>query len=293
MRQQPSMSTPNLAHPPTHHHTLPSNYAQHGQQYYGQTTYQHAHHVPGPSSMSSYRNSGHSSYVETPLPSPSAFSSLSADGTPSLLSDTSSVSGRSPHHGPSGMELPPLAGPAGDRRYSAASGASGLRLSVPNSFTEVDFSQPPLPHKSHMLQEAFQPRQQPQPQQPQFQPHPPQPQQMPPQQAFPQPAHYLPSQPAEPIPHPQQYQQYTVPSQSGLRGEYPPQPIHHAAMGMAPMHSLQLPSIANLAVSESRAQATGLSVDPALGSQQGHALPSAPTPDGSPRDKMRLSNLTT
>jgi Myb-like DNA-binding protein FlbD len=282
--QQPHMSMPNLSQPPTHHHSMPSSYVQqapvlHG--YYGQNVYQNPMPQQGHLSMSSNGSvySRHSGLVESPLPSPSAFSHISMDGAPSLMSDSSSISGRSPHTGPSPIELPPLAGSRDSRRHSAHSAGSGLRLSVPGSFTEIDFSQPPMPKPPtpHMLQEAFQPQRQP-------------------QSAFPQPAHYLPSQPAEPMPQQpmqmQQMQQFNMAATQQMRGgPYTQAYMQHAPMQQATMQAVQLPSIANLSMSDARRPTSSLPIDPSL-TMHTPAVPSAPTPEGSPKDKMSLSNLT-
>ncbi|TKA74636.1 hypothetical protein B0A55_05966 [Friedmanniomyces simplex] len=274
-RQSAHMSAPDLHQHPTHHHTLPSSYAAPGaanQQYYGQPIYQHPvpQHIHMPAHGQVYRQP---SLIESPLPSPSAFSQLSADA-PSLVSDTSSPSGRSSHHGPSPIELPPLSRSQSDRRHSAG---SGLRLSVPGSFSEVDFSQPPMPpkHASQILQESYQ--------QPQYQYH---------QSQFPpQPAHYLPSQPAETVPS-QLFYQHVMPPNPLLRGSYPPQFAQPMPGHSSAHHSLQLPSIANLAVSDMRLASSSVPIDPALNTIRTPGMPSAPTPEGSPRDKMSLSNLT-
>ncbi|KAK3070199.1 hypothetical protein LTR53_010871 [Teratosphaeriaceae sp. CCFEE 6253] len=274
-RQQAHMSAPNMPQLPTHHHALPSNYASSGpvqQHYYGQPIYpQPTHqHMPSSASGSSYRQSG---YIETPLPSPSAFSQLSADA-PSLMSDTSSVSGRSPRNGPSPIELPPLSRSQSDRRSSTG---LGLRLSAAGSYTETDFSQPPIPtkHMAQMLQEPFQQHQQ------QYH-HP---------QQLPQPTHYLPSQPADTVPS-QPLAQYSMPPNPLLRGTYPTAYAQAYPMPTTPYQAVQLPSIANLAVSDMRTGSSSMPIDPALTTVRTPAVPSAPTPEGSPRDKMRLSNLT-
>ncbi|KAK1071319.1 hypothetical protein LTR74_003449 [Friedmanniomyces endolithicus] len=274
-RQSSHMSAPDLPQHPTHHHTLPSSYAQssgHSQQYYGQPVYQHTapQHIHMPPNGQMYRQS---TYIESPLPSPSAFSQLSTDA-PSLVSDISSPSGRSSHHGPSPIELPPLSRSQTDLRYS---GSSGLRLSVPGSLSEVDFSQPPMPtkHASHIFQEQYQ--------QPNYQYHQ--------QQPFPQPAHYLPSQPAEPLPS-QQYYSHVMPPNPLLRGSYPPQFAQPTSMHPGAHHSLQLPSIADLAVSDTSFASPSMSMDPALNVVRTPGGPAAQLHEGSPRDKMSLSNLT-
>ncbi|EMC96669.1 hypothetical protein BAUCODRAFT_34049 [Baudoinia panamericana UAMH 10762] len=254
VRQPSHMGAHSMPQPQTHHHTLPSSYVPAGaMQYFGQPIYHHSapQHVQLPPNGYMYRQS---SMIETPLPSPSAFSQLSNEGAPSLVSDCSSLSGRSPNHAHLSMELPPLSGSSSDRRYS---GGSGLRLSVPGSFTESEYAFKTTPP---MLQEPFQHQ---------------------PQTHFPPPQHFLPSQPAQPMHGQHPLPQYVVPSTSMSRNGY-----QQTTPLSTPSPALQLPSIANLAVSDRHSPA--LSLDPAL-----HGAHSAFLPDGSPaRDKMRLSNLT-
>lgn len=254
--------------PPTHHHTLPSNYAQHAtasQQYYGQPIYHSGHmhparHVSVPSNAPPYRQPG---MIETPLPSPSAFSQLSADGAPSLISDSSSASARSPNNGTSPIELPPLSGSRDERRHSSA---AILRLGVPGSFVTDNEAHMPSVHVKqapHMLQESFLPQH---------------------QQSFPQMYHYLPSQPRHPSPaqhvsiHQQHYQMAQAPH---LRGN-----VFTTVPQLPSTPPVQLPSITNLAMSSSEMSAgPSLAIDPALSGVH------TPT-EGSPKNKMSLSNLT-
>lgn len=272
LRQQVNSDGPmhQLPPPAMHQHAGPPGYSHQpvaSQQFYGHPIY-HPNHMPHPQhlSMSSngsmYRQSG---IFDTPLPSPSAFSQLSADGAPSLVSDCSSVSGRSPHHGTSPIELPPLSGGRNDRRHSSA---PNLR---PGSYvTDTEFNVPPIPakHSQQMLQEAFVPQQQP---------------------AFPPPTQYLPSQPRQ-VPQlpqaamPQHFQTHNP----ILRGNYPPQ----MTLPSTSASSVQLPSISNLSVSDSiQRRPSSFFMDPNL-QVNTPSLPTMGTPEGSPRDKMRLSNLT-
>jgi len=254
--------------PLPHHqqHALPPAMPHHvPPQYYGQTVYTPSHfpqHISVPSNAGPMYNR-HSGLFETPLPSPSAFSQFSADGAPSLVSDTSSISGRSPHNGPSPIELPPLAGHRDDRRHSMVSSQrlSGASLQLEEAFP------PSMPVKTEhqpMLQAPFVPHQQ--------QAH-----------HFGAPAQCLPlqlrqqSMPSAPI-HPLQ-------SNPPWRGN---------SLAPPPPPPLQLPSISNLSVSGHDVRSTppphGFQIDPALA--VAHTLPSMATPEGSPRDKMSLSNLT-
>ncbi|KAI7052631.1 hypothetical protein KC319_g22950, partial [Hortaea werneckii] len=119
-QQQQHVGVPSLPPPSTQQQPFPQTFAQHpamAPQYFGQPMYHPSqmpqpHHISVPSNAPVFNR--HSGLIETPLPSPSAFSQLSADGAPSLVSDRSSVSGRSPNHGPSPIELPPLSGSGGD-----------------------------------------------------------------------------------------------------------------------------------------------------------------------------------
>ena len=268
---------------PIHQHPLPTNFPQHvlmSQQFFGQPMYHPGHHhIPQPIRVPSngppLRAHG---MMETPLPSPSAFSQMSVDGTPSLVSDTSSISTRSPHNGTSPIELPPLSGARSERRQSAA---HMLQLGVPGSFVQdSDFQMPSLPvsrygemekQPTRVLQEPFMPQQ---------------------QQMFPQPAHYLPSQPRHPsplqVPSARAPQAFSVPPRPMQRGNAYPQQLTSA-----PSPTVQLPSISNLpAPPAGIVGSMAMPIDPALTQVRCTPLPSAPTPDGSPKDKMSLSNLT-
>ena len=275
-QQQQQMGAPSLPPPPSHH-AVPSNFPQHGAvhpQYIGQPIYhpsqmQQLHHISVPSNAPMYQR--HSGLIETPLPSPSTFSQLSADGAPSLVSDCSSMSGRSPHNGPSPIELPPLSGTRDERRHSSG---TFLRLGVPipGPFLEGDYQQPVVTKQpSHMLQEPFLPQ----------------------HQSFAQPAsyaqppQYLPSQLRQPSPMQMQPQafapQFQMPPNSLMRGN----PYQQAQLPVTPAPLVQLPSISNLAASGRERQGAGhiFPLDPALTGMH-------PSMDGSPKDKMSLSNLT-
>ncbi|RMY02080.1 hypothetical protein D0866_15694, partial [Hortaea werneckii] len=274
-QQQQHVGVPSLPPPSTQQQPFPQTFAQHpamAPQYFGQPMYHPSqmpqpHHISVPSNAPVYNR--HSGLIETPLPSPSAFSQLSADGAPSLVSDRSSVSGRSPNHGPSPIELPPLSGAGGDRRQSSG---PMLRLGVPGAFAENDYQQHmTMKHHPHMLQESFMHQQQAQYMQP---------------ASFPQHPQYLPSQPRNPSPmnmqHPQFQGQYEMQSHGMPRGNA----YQQMALPSTPAPPVQLPSISKLAVTGAEATtASGFPLDPAL---TGLHTPM----DGSPKDKMSLSNLT-
>ncbi|KAK4504812.1 hypothetical protein PRZ48_002774 [Zasmidium cellare] len=255
--------------PPAFQHHHPQVMPQHyfAQQMY--PTHGHPHHIQVPQNMAAFGR-----MMDTPLPSPSAFSQLSAEGAPSLISDCSSISARSPHTGPSPIELPPLAGARDERRRSSA---PMLRLGVPGSFVQdTDFSTMQM-HNGYedmhmrktapMLQEPFMPQ---------------------PQQSLPTPTAYLPSQPRQPSPL---HQSHQIPQNYAMQV-----PQHHHQQQLQrrhsayPMHSQQIPSTpANMHLPSIGGDGKpSITVDPGLATP----IPSAPTPDGSPRDKMSLSNLT-
>ncbi|KAK5130943.1 hypothetical protein LTR08_001546 [Meristemomyces frigidus] len=290
VRQQPLMTIPSLPPPPTHQHPLPSNFPQHSAApypYFGQPMYHPAlmqQHQPFsvPSNGPLFhRHSGlvetnvplfhrHSGFVETPLPSPSALSPMSADGAPSLISDHSSLSGRSPHNGPSPIELPPLSVPGSDRRQSA--GFS--RLGVPVSYADVEHPQRlPMKQPSRMMHESFTPQQYAQ------------------SPMFTQPSHYLPSQSGQPfsahtMAHPLAQQQHHMPSNPLL----PTSSYHQGYLPSTPAPSVQpvqLPSLSKLVMANHNAQngMSSYSIDPALTGVQSIL-------ESSPKDKMSLSNLT-
>ncbi|KXS95342.1 hypothetical protein AC578_5280 [Pseudocercospora eumusae] len=251
--QQP---LPNGWNPP---HMMPT-------QYFAQQMYPHAHpahQMSFPQNMASFGR-----MVEQPLPSPSAFSNMSADGAPSLVSDCSSMSARSPHHGPTGIELPPLAGAREDRRRSSA---PMLRLGVPGTFvqdTDFTIQGMPMDHyhdmRKHtpMLQEPF----------------------MPQPQSLPTPTAFLPSQPRQPSPLSQAHltQNYSMQAPQVQR--------RHSAYPIAqqlpttPMHGLP--------GGNNRIQTHDRKPHLAIDSRMATPTPSAPSPDDSPKDKMSLSNLT-
>ena len=211
----------------------------------------------------------HFALAETPLPSPSAFSQISGEGPPSLLSDSTSLSGRSPNNGPSPIELPPLSTPGADGRQPA-----GLsRLGVPMSYAEVDYQQRlPTKQTSHTLHESFLPQ----------------------HQSYAQPAmftqlpQYVPSQSRQ-----QLLPAYTTAPQQSHQ-HMPPNPLlgsnFYGYLPSTPAPStrpVQLPSLSKLTVAGNNVQnaSSPYSIDPSLtGSQSGV--------EGSPKDKMSLSNLT-
>ena len=256
---------------PTHQHPLPPHFAQHPHipsQYYGQPMYHPGHaHMPQPIRVPS--NGPPLRMMETPLPSPSAFSQGSMDA-PSLISDTSSNSRGSPtHYGTSPIELPPLSGARNERRQSAA---PMLQLGVPGAFVQDPEFHMQAMHMARygdakpsprVLQEAFMP-----------------------QQPFPHPAQYLPSQPRNPSPlqmeNLSQQQAYAMQNQHLQRTHS--YPIHQQIAPMGPP-SVQLPSIASLPTRPGE-------FDPSQAHVMRTPVSTALTPDGSPKDKMSLSNLT-
>ncbi|KAK5175555.1 uncharacterized protein LTR77_000694 [Saxophila tyrrhenica] len=254
---------------PSQQHALPTGFTHVQPHFYSHPMYHLGqpgmpHLARLPSNGPPLRSHG---LVEPPLPSPSGWSQMSADGAPSLMSDTSSLSTRSPHNNASPIELPPLSGDRTERRHSSA---PMLQLGVPGSFAhEHDFQMPAMPMQRHygmekqparMLQEPFMPA-----------------------QSFPHPSQYLPSQPRNPSPlqvnsNLQQYQ--SMPPQQPMQMRAPS--MQHYGSPAA----VQLPSISN--IQEARAP----HIDPSLSQMRCTPMPSAPLPEDSPRDKMSLSNLT-
>jgi Myb-like DNA-binding protein FlbD len=258
--QQPQMH----AHPMMQHQQpLPQAFQQHQlmqQHYFGQQMYQ-ANQMGMPTNIPQYTQQR---MVDTPLPSPSAYSQLSAEGAPSLMSDCSSISARSPNNGTSPIELPPLSAARGDDRRRSS--APMVRVGMPNQFVnENDFAMAQMQSydmsdkSTPMLQEPF----------------------MPQHQGMLHPSQYLPSQVRQPSPlhqshqmqqmYPMQHQQ-----QQQIQRRHSAYPIPSQPVPSTPM-TMQLPSISNLGHDSK--------LDPAL-STPGLAL------DDSPRDKMSLSNLT-
>ncbi|KAK3056792.1 hypothetical protein LTR09_002585 [Extremus antarcticus] len=263
--------------PPPQQHALPSGFA-HVQPHF----FSHPVYHPGPvgipqpmrlpSNGPPLRSNG---LVETPLPSPSAWSQMSTDGPPSLMSDVSSASARSPHHGASPIELQPLSGARSERRQSAA---PMLQLGVPGCFVqEHDFQMPTMPMQRYgemqkqpprMLQEPFMPA-----------------------QSFPHPSQYLPSQPRNaPMLHGHSglHSYHTMPTEVHSKMRVAPPPYHHQMP--SPM-AVQLPSISDMSREMHDAKST--QIDPALSQVRCTPVSSAPTSEDSPKDKMSLSNLTT
>jgi Myb-like DNA-binding protein FlbD len=277
------------------------------QQFFQQPMYQQQPQMQFPQHMSLPSNvhaMRHHGLVETPLPSPSTYSQMSADGAPSMVSDRSSISGRSPHNNGSPIELPPLSGNRGDRRQSAA---PQLSLGTPNVFaSDTDFSVPTMHitryedqlKQPQMLQEPFLPAQ-PQmyhaQQQRQFMQQPMQhmQQQMQPVSRQPSPMHQYQMQQQQQQHHQQQQQYHQAPM-------YTPQRNNSAySMQQSPTdQSVQLPRIPDMAApaldshQQHRKSSMQLAIDPALMAARGTPVPSVHTPEGSPRDKMSLSNIT-
>lgn len=148
-------------------HALPAIYQQqaHMAQYQPQSQFsQYAHTLGVPQIGRSMRNAS----FESPLPSPGGYS----DVAPSLVSDHSSYSTRSPH-GTSPVELPPLAqdpryGGADDRRPSSSYMNANHRLAVPGgaihhqqeNYVPMRMSQSDDGSKrQHMLTQAYHPQQ--------------------------------------------------------------------------------------------------------------------------------------
>lgn len=96
---------------------------------------------------------------DTPLPSPSSLSVMSADGAPSLISDTSTA--RSPHTVPSPVvDLPPLIGSRAERRNSEH---VLLHLGQNHLATEEDVQSTPYsayPRSEEQKRELYPPPQQ-------------------------------------------------------------------------------------------------------------------------------------
>ncbi|KAK3721719.1 hypothetical protein LTR37_002884 [Vermiconidia calcicola] len=254
---------------PSHQYGLPSAFPHMQPQCFNHPIYHPGHaHLPQPIKVPSngppLRSNG---LVETPLPSPSAFSQMSADGAPSLVSDTSSTSARSPHNGTSPIELPPLSGARSERRQPSA---QMVQLGVPGSFVH----EPNFPMDMHRFGEPA--KQAPRLLEEPFMPH---------QQSFPQPSHYLPSQPQNPSPF--QHHNGQLPASYPMSAPPPREPsgyhpVYHQMRHVLPV---QLPSISSLPTLSTEGH-----IDPSLA--RCTPIPSTPTPEDSPRDKMSLSNLT-
>ena len=283
---------------PAHQHPLPTNFNPHSHmpmQFFAQPAYHPGHaHFPQsmrlPSNGPPLRSMG---MMDTPLPSPGSYSQMSTgdNGPPSLISDSSSTSNRSPHNGTSPIELPPLSGARSERRQSAA---PMLQLGVPGSFVQDnDFQFSPMhmsrfgdmekqqQHSPRVLQEPWMPQQ---------------------QQHFAHPSQYLPSQPRHPSPlhlhsaAPHYPMGHSLPHQvahpSMLRAQsFPQLPQHPQQAQYHHHHQHQIPSVQLPSISKMESTTHNEPHD----SSPAHLrtpVPSAATPDGSPKDKMSLSNLT-
>lgn len=186
----------------------------------------------------------------------------------------SSASVRSPHNGTSPIELPPLSGARDERRSSSA---PMLQLGVPGAFAqEADYSMSRFGDQKQMasapmLQESFMP----------YHSH----------QLYPQQPQYMNSQPRYPSPLQLQTNipapNCTLPSQPWQQPSAP----HHATPTSATTSypaNVQLPRISSLPTSTDALCA----FDPNAAHRTPISAHSALSPDGSPRDKMSLSNLT-
>lgn len=235
-------------------------------QYYSQALYQQqTQRAPFPQPISLPSNAppfGRPLLMETPLPSPSSFSQLSAEGAPSLVSDTSSSSARSPNNG-SPIELPPLSSRE-DRRPSAPM----LQLGAPATFAnEPDYSMMPM-HDAHkqMLAEQYSRTLAP---------------------AFVQRAPYSNLGPRQPMMHMMDVSQHYLAAPF-----VPPPPAQVLKSQQAPTPSaLQLPSISDLAGQDTSTKSPGLMIDPNLVAH-GSPTTTASSLDESPKNKMKLSNIT-
>jgi Myb-like DNA-binding protein FlbD len=214
-----------------------------------------------------------------------------------MVSDRSSISGRSPHNNGSPIELPPLSGNRGDRRQSAA---PQLSLGTPNVFaSDTDFQVPTMHitryedqlKQPQMLQEPFLPAQ-PQMYHAQQQ-----------RQFMQQPMQHMQQQmqpiSRQPSPMMQQYQmqQHRQQQQYHQAPMYTPQRNSSVySMQQSPTdQSVQLPRIPDMTTpghQQHRKSSMQLAIDPALMAARGTPVPSIHTPEGSPKDKMSLSNIT-
>lgn len=297
-RQEVSVRQPTQQQtvPTLNHPQMPAGFQapqvpQMPQQYFQQPMYQQPQmQFPQHMSLPSNAHAIRQGLVETPLPSPSTYSQMSADGAPSMVSDRSSISGRSPHNNGSPIELPPLSGNRNDRRQSAA---PQLSLGTPNVFaSEADFQVPTMQitryedqqKQPQMLQEPFLPAQ------PQMFHAQQQRQYMQPMQ-----------QPISRQPSPMQHYQMQQQQQYQQAPAFTPQRAAHGSYSMQPSpsaQSVQLPRIPDLAVptldahQQHRKSPMQLAIDPALMQARGTPVPSIHTPEGSPKDKMSLSNIT-
>ncbi|KAI5359018.1 Putative SANT/Myb domain, Homeobox-like domain superfamily protein [Septoria linicola] len=202
--------------------------------------------------------------VEAPLPSPSSYSQISAEGAPSLISDSSTIDNRSPRHPTNPIELPPLAGSREERRTS---GGPILHLGVRGHFPQdTDFmtmeSFPDMRKHTPMLQEPF----------------------MPQSSSLPAPTAYLPSQPRQSpymLQNQQMQQQYGVANQQAQRRQiaYAPMPTHIPSTPMGQHQNFSHDKYDHKYYSH-------------IDSGMATPIISGHSPDDSPKDKMSLSNLT-
>ncbi|OQO02235.1 hypothetical protein B0A48_11789 [Cryoendolithus antarcticus] len=206
---------------------------------------------------------------DTPLPSPSAFSQMSADGAPSLVSDRSSMSMRSPHNNNnngSPIELPPLSGHHNEQRPAPQPqlNMTTQHMYYPNPEVHIPTMQVSRYEEQikepQVLQEAF---------------------------VSPQPQVFE-LQRSGSMPQSMQVYQAPQPYQAPMYADR--QQAFYQQSGMA--SSVQLPRISGMsgdsALQMSR-KPSMLQIDPVL---HGTPIPSVHTPEGSPKDKMKLSNIT-
>ena len=250
---------------------IPQHFFQ--QPMYQPAQMQYAQRMSVSSSLQPYRQG---SLIETPLPSPSAFSQMSADGAPSMVSDRSSISGRSPHNNGSPIELPPLSSNHNERRQQPP--VPQYNFNAPNMYSSEGDFQVPTMHitrfedqqkQPHMLQEPFMPTHH----------------QM---YNMQQPQYMQPAAPRQPSPM-QQYQMQQQYQQQAPAFIQQRQPSYQISPLPASVQLPRINDIPHVAGMHGKPQMS-LEIDPAL--MHGTPIPSVHTPDGSPKDKMSLSNIT-
>ncbi|SMY28119.1 unnamed protein product [Zymoseptoria tritici ST99CH_1A5] len=285
-QQQQQQPLPQQFHP--HQQSMMAPQQFYGQQMYHPTSHSQPQQLSIPHNLTAFNGR----LYDTPLPSPSAFSQMSAEGAPSLISDSSSVhSARSPHTGPSPIELPPLSGAREEHRRTSG---SLLRLGVPGTFAqEQDFNMNAMsmqqydhsmPKPQNMLQESFMPQQQQQQ-----------------QQQLPTPVAYLPSQPRQPSQLSQQqqhmqqqqyamHQQHVQQQQQQQRRPMTGYPMAHYPTNQQHTYPQQMHHQVKQQQHHQQQQQQQVYVDPSISTP---ILSERTLEGGSPKDKMSLSNLTT
>jgi len=120
------------------------------------------------------------------------------------------------------------------------------------------------------------------------------------QRQFIQPMQQMQNIPRQPSPMQQYHMQQQQQQQYHQAPVFTPQ-RNHGSYSMQPSpsaQSVQLPRIPDLAVpmldshQQQRKSSMQLAIDPALMQARGTPVPSIHTPEGSPKDKMSLSNIT-